>query len=153
MKYKTIGGFKNVQNVGYCKADADMRVGMGVILDQVNKTAKVPSTADEAKACYRIVSNINDKPEIHNFSDTTVVLKGEYVRADDLHTNEDMEIELAKAEIKDDFSSVAVGDKLVFGIGGLIEKATAVTGYAVYFEVIAKTAYMGSGVLAVIRVQ
>lgn len=35
MKYKTIGAFKNVQNVPYCKAASDMKVGMGVILDRV----------------------------------------------------------------------------------------------------------------------
>ena len=29
MKYKTIGAFKNVQNVPYCKAASDMKVGMG----------------------------------------------------------------------------------------------------------------------------
>ncbi len=153
MKYKTIGAFKNVQNVGYCKAEADMKVGMGVILDQANKIAKTPASADEAKTCYRIVSSINDKPELHNFSETVLVLKGEYVRADDLHTVEDMEIELAQAEIKDELTDLAVGDKLVFGANGIIEKATAVDGYAVYFEVIAKTGYMGAGVLAIIRVQ
>lgn len=153
MKYKTIGAFKNVQNVGYCKAESDMKVGMGVILDQANKIAKVPASADEAKTCYRIVSNINDKPELHNFSETVLVLKGEYVRADDLHTVEDMEIELAQAEIKDELTDLVVGDKLVFGANGVIEKATAVDGYAVYFEVIAKTGYMGAGILAVIRVQ
>ena len=28
MKYKTIGAFKNVQNIPYCKAAVDMKVGM-----------------------------------------------------------------------------------------------------------------------------
>ena len=32
MKYKTIGAFKNVQNVPYCKAAVDLHVGMGVVL-------------------------------------------------------------------------------------------------------------------------
>ncbi len=151
MKYKTIGAFKNVQNLGYCIADADMKVGMGVILDRAEGTASLPASADEAKTCHRIVTNINDKPELHNFSETVVVLKGEHVRADDLTSVPNMEIELAASEISTDFASLSKGDKLVFGTGGLIEKAAAVDGYAVYFEVIRKTAYMGGGVLAVIR--
>ena len=84
MKYKTIGAFKGVQNVPYCKADADMAVGMGVILDRVAKTAKLPASAEDAKGCFRIVSNINDRPEAHSFEDSVAVLKDEYVRADDL---------------------------------------------------------------------
>ena len=39
MKYKTIGAFKNVQNIPYCKAAVDMKVGMGVVLDRAAKTA------------------------------------------------------------------------------------------------------------------
>lgn len=152
MKYKTIGAFKNVQNVGYCKAASDMRVGMGVILDRVAKTASLPASEDEAKSCHYMVTNINDKPEMHNFSETTLVLEGEFVRGDDLITVADKEIELAADEISTDYASVAVGDKLVFGADGKIEKASAADGYLVYFEVIEKTAYMGSGVLAVIRV-
>ena len=65
-----------------------------------------------------------------------------------------MEIELAKYEIKDgDYDGLVKGDKLVFGTSGLVEKAADVTGYKVYFEVIAKTAYMGAGIVAVINVQ
>lgn len=56
MKAKTIGYFKNVQNVGYCKAAVDLKVGMGVILDRAAKTANLPASADEAKACHRIVT-------------------------------------------------------------------------------------------------
>lgn len=153
MKYKTIGAFKNVQNVGYCEATEDMAVGMGVMLDRVNKTASLPASEDEAKACHRIVTNINDKPEMHNFSETVVVLKGEKVRADDLTTVANLEIEFAQSEIKDDIADLAAGDKLVFGTDGLIAKTADADGYKVYFEFVEKTAYMGSGILAVIRVQ
>lgn len=153
MKYKTIGAFKNVQNVGYCKAAVDMKVGMGVILDQAAKTAKLPTTAAEAKACYRIATNIDDKPEMRRFSDTVVINAGEKVRADDLNTVANLEIEFAAAEISTAYANIAKNDKLVFGIGGLLEKTDDVDGYKVYFKVIDKTAYMGSGVLAVIRVQ
>lgn len=153
MKYKTIGAFKNVQNVGNCKADADLKVGMGVILDRVAKTAKLPSSEAEAKACHRIVTNINDKPEIPLLNDWNVIKKGEFVRADDLTTVANLEIEFAKDEIATDYATIAVGDKLVFGTDGLLAKATDVDGYKVFFEVIEKTAYMGAGVLAIIRVQ
>ena len=64
MKYKTIGAFKNVQNVPYCKAASDMKVGMGVILDRVAKTATLPASEDDAKKVVYIVTNINDKPEL-----------------------------------------------------------------------------------------
>lgn len=153
MKYKTIGAFKSVQNVPYCKATVDMKVGMGVILDRVAKTVSLPASEDEAKGVYRIVTNINDKPEMHNFGEAVVVAKGEYVRADDLTTVADLEIEFAEAEISGDFAALVAGDKLVFGTDGLIAKTDAVDGYKVYFEVIEKTAYMGSGILAIIRVQ
>lgn len=153
MKPKTIGYIKGVQNVGNCKAAADLKVGMGVILDQAALTAKLPASADEAKACYRIVSNINDKPEMHSFEETLTVKAGEKVRADDLTSVANLEMEFAHYEISTEYSTLAVGDKLVFGTDGLLAKSAAVTGYKVYFEVIKKTAYMGKGVLAVIRVQ
>ena len=114
MKYKTIGAFKGVQNVGNCKAVVDLKVGMGVILDRAAKTAALPASEDEAKACYRIVTNINDKPEMHNFSETTVVLTGEFVRADDLTSIANMEIEFAASEINGDIADLAVGDNMVF---------------------------------------
>lgn len=153
MKYKTIGAFKSVQNVPDHKAASDMRVGMGVILDRVSKIASLPASADEAKTCFRIVTNINDKPEIHNFDDSCIVLKDEFVRADDLTTVANLEIEFAEGEITTDYTQIAVGDKLVFGVGGLLEKAESVDGYKIWFEVIGKTAYMGKGILAVIREQ
>ena len=90
---------------------------------------------------------------MHNFSETTVVLTGEFVRADDLTSIANMEIEFAASEINGDIADLAVGDNMVFGTDGLIAKADAVDGYKVYFEIIEKTAYMGSGILAVIRVQ
>lgn len=153
MKYKTIGAFKSVQNIPYCKATVDLKVGMGVILDRAAKTAALPADDSEAKACHRIVTNINDKPEMHNFIETVVVREGEYVCADDLKTVANLEIEFADAEINGGVDSVEAGDTLVFGTDGLIVKAAAVDGYAVYFEVIEKTAYMGKGILAVIRAQ
>lgn len=153
MKAKTIGYFKGVQNVGNCEAAVDLKVGMGVILDQAALTAKLPASADEAKVCYRIVSNINDKPEMHNFEETLMVKAGEKVRADDLTSVANLEMEFAHYEISTAYDSIAVGDKLVFGTDGLLAKSADVTGYKVYFEVIKKTAYMGKGILAIIRVQ
>ena len=152
MKGKTIGYFKGVQNVGYCVAAVDLKVGMGVILDQVALTANLPASEDEAKACYRIVSNINDKPEMHNFEETLTVKAGEKVRADDLTSVANLEVEFAHYEISTDYADIAEKDTLVFGSDGLLVKGDP-DGYKVYFEVIKKTAYMGKGILAVIRVQ
>ena len=148
MKYKTIGAFKNVQNVPYCKATVDLHVGMGVILDRVAKTAALPASEDEAKTAVYIVTNINDKPELHNSPETYVVNAGEYVRADDLRTVNGLEIEFAAFEIVDGTADIAVGDTLVFDTTGLVKKADDATGYAVFFKVIAKTAYMDDGILA-----
>lgn len=153
MKYKTIGAFKGVQNVGYCKAASELKVGMGVILDQVNKTASLPASEDEAKACYRIATNINDKPEMRSYSAAVIIPEGDFVRADDLTSVANLEIEFAADEISTDYTSVEVGSKLVFGTDGLLAVSDAVDDYKVYFEVIEKTAYMGKGVLAIIRVQ
>ena len=154
MKPKTIGYYKNVQNVGTCKATAELKLGMGVILDRAAKTASLPASDAEAKACHRIVTNINDKPEMHNYPETVVVAKGDYVRADDLTSVANMEMEFAHYEIKDgDYDGLAKGDKLVFGTDGLIAKTADATSYKVYFEFVEKTAYMGKGALLVIRVQ
>lgn len=154
MKPKTIGYYENVQNVGTCKATAELKLGMGVILDRAAKTASLPASDAEAKACHRIVTNINDKPEMHNYSETVVVAKGDYVRADDLTSVANMEMEFAHYEIKDgDYDGLAKGDKLVFGSDGLIAKTADATGYKVYFEFVEKNAYMGKGALLVIRVQ
>lgn len=99
------------------------------------------------------MSNINDKPEMRNFEETLTVKAGEKVRADDLTTVANLEMEFASYEISTDYAGISVGDKLVFGTDGLLAKSADVTGYKVYFEVTKKTAYMGKGVLVVVRVQ
>ena len=147
MKAKTIGYYKNVQNVGDVDAAVDLKVGMGVVLDRAARTANLPASEEEAKACFRIVSNINDKPAMRNFK------AGEKVRADDLTTVANLEMEFASYEISTDYAGISVGDKLVFGTDALLAKSADVTGYKVYFEVTKKTAYMGKGVLVVVRVQ
>ena len=81
------------------------------------------------------------------------VKAGEKVRADDLTTVANLEMEFASYEISTDYAGISVGDKLVFGTDGLLAKSADVTGYKVYFEVTKKTAYMGKGVLVVVRVQ
>lgn len=79
MKAKTIGYYKNVQNVGDVNAAVDLKVGMGVVLNRAARTANLPASEEEAKACFRIVSNINDKPEMRNFEETLTVKAGEKV--------------------------------------------------------------------------
>ena len=147
MKAKTIGYYKNVQNVGDVNAAVDLKVGMGVVLNRAARTANLPASEEEAKACFRIVSNINDKPEMRNFEETLTV------KAGDLTTVANLEMEFASYEISTDYAGISVGDKLVFGTDGLLAKSANVTGYKVYFEVTKKTAYMGKGVLVVVRVQ
>lgn len=151
MKAKTIGYFKNVENIPYCKAAVDLKVGMGVVLDLPNKSAALPASADEAKACHYIVTNINDKPEQHNYTETLDVLQGEFVRADDLTSVANLELCFANAEINGGVDALNAGDTLVFGTDGRPVKGAA-TGYKVYFEVIEKTGYMGKGVRVAIRV-
>lgn len=153
MKYKTIGAFKNVQNVPYCKAAVDLHNGMGVTLDRVTKTVSLPASDAECKAVIYIVNNINDKPELHNSTETYVVNAGEYVRADNLHTNNGSEIEFAAFEIDGGTDGLAAGDMLAFTTSGLIKKVADADGYAAAFKVIEKTAYMGDGILAEIVAQ
>ncbi len=118
MKYKTIGAFKNVQNVPYCKAAEDMNVGMGVMLDRAALTASLPADGDEAKAAYHIVTNIGDKPERSYMGNKNDVLAGEYVRADDLRSVIGLEAEFSAAEVATDLSTLAANDMLAFGAGG-----------------------------------
>ena len=42
MKAKTIGYYKNVQNVGDVNAAVDLKVGMGVVLNRAARTANLP---------------------------------------------------------------------------------------------------------------
>lgn len=153
MKYKTIGAFKNVQNVPYCKATVDLHIGMGVVIDRVAKTASLPTSEDEAKKVTYIVTNINDKPELHNSPETYVVNIGEFVRADNLRTVNGLEAEFAAFEIDGGTSALSAGDVLAFDTTGLIKKVSDATGYAVTFKVVAKTAYMDDGILAEICAQ
>ena len=150
MKYKTIGAFKNVQNIPYCKAAVELKVGMGVVLDRVAKTASLPASEDDAKDVCYVVTNINDKPELHNSPETYVVNEGEYVRADDLRTVNGLEIEFAAFEISDSLADLSVGDYLVFGTDGLLHSAdeTTAADYKIAFRIIEKTAYMDEGILA-----
>lgn len=152
MKYKTIGAFKNVQNVPYCKAAEDLKVGMGVLVDRVNKTVRLPDSANEAKTVDYIVSNIIDKPEIRNFTDF-VIKQGEYVRADHLATVLGMEIEFAEAEISTAYANIIIGDRMIFdySTGKLVVDNSNYSNYDYWFEVIDYTGYMGSGVLCVIN--
>ena len=50
MKAKTIGYYKNVQNVGDVNAAVDLKVGMGVVLNRAAHTANLPASEEEAKA-------------------------------------------------------------------------------------------------------
>lgn len=153
MKYNTIGAFKNVQNVPYCKAASDMKVGMGVVLDRVAKTATLPATEADCKATTYVVTNINDKPEVGNTEQAFAVKKGEFVRADDLRTVAGKEAEFAAFEISGGTEGLTTNDLLVFGTDGLIKKVSDATGYAIVFKMIDKTAYMDGGILVEIIAQ
>lgn len=153
MKGKTIGYFKNVQNIPYCKAAVDLKVGMGVVLDRVAQAAALPASEDEAKKVVYVVTNINDKPELHNSPETYVVNEGEYVRADDLRTVNGLEMEIAAFEINGGTDGLVAGDVLVFGTDGLVVKTGDASDYAVSFKVIKKTTYMDDGILAEIVAQ
>lgn len=151
MKYKTIGAFKSVQNIPYCKANVDLKAGMGVVLDRENKLAKLP-TADEAKLISYIVTNIVDQPEIRNSNDF-VVKKDEFVRADDLRTVNGLEIEFAANEITGGTTALVKNDLLGFDATGKLAKITDSTGYKTYFKVLEKTSYNDDGILAEISAQ
>jgi hypothetical protein len=144
MKYKTIGAFKSVQNIPYCKAAVDVSVGMGVILDRAAKTASLPGGG--VRDVIHIVTNINDVPELGDFTKTTLVPAGEFVRADDLRTVVGLEAEFSASEITDLLTSLAADDTLVFGADGKLVKGDY-EGYQIYFKVIGLTSYMDGGVL------
>ena len=152
MKYHTIGAFKNVENIPYCKAAVDMKVGMGVILDRENETAALPTTEAECKAVHYMVSNIDDKFLFCSHVERGTVEAGEFVRADDLTTVANLEIEFADSEISDDYKTLNPGDKLVFTTDGVIAKSNSVDDYKVYFEMIALSAHHGGGIRAKICV-
>ena len=62
MKYKTIGAFKGVQNVGNCKAVVDLKVGMGVILDRAAKTAALPASVPPVRSAAAAYSRCGYGP-------------------------------------------------------------------------------------------
>lgn len=138
MKYKTIGAIKNVQNIPYCKATADLIRGTGVVLDRINKTAIAPANADEAKKVTYIVANIVDRPEAWLDNSFVTVHEGEFVKADDFRTVNGLEVVLGQDEVKTNVSTLVANDNLVIGVGGKWEKATDVEGYAVVLRTIKK---------------
>ena len=54
------------------------------------------------------------------------------------------------SEIKDDIADLAKGNYLVYGTDGLLTKVNDASAYALAFRIIEKTAYKGSGILAVV---
>ena len=132
MKYRTIGAFKNLQNVGYCVATADMKQGVGVVLDKKAKTAKPSADA------VHIVANEMIKPELWT-SEEFMVKKGEHVRADDLRTLGGLEIEFRASEVAN-YSAIEKGQTLVFGEAGIPEVGEA-SGKPVHFKVLEITRY------------
>ena len=104
------------------------------------------------KGKVRDVYNIDDKYLYCNHMERGAIKAGEFVRADDLSTVANLEIEFADSEIDDTYTTLNAGDKLVFNTDGIVEKVNAVTGYKVYFEVIALSGHRGGGVRAKICV-
>lgn len=149
-KPMTIGYYKQVRNNPRCKAEVDLIPGMVVTLDEATKKASLP-TAETAKGEVWIVSNIIDKPEIHNKEDFTV-LAGEYVRADLLSDAKELPIELSYRVLEDDYASIAIGDKLVADESGKWKKVDVVDGYKVVLEVFEKTTFGDKGISAVVKV-
>lgn len=146
----TIGYYKQVRNNPRCKAKVDLMPGMAVVLDEINKEAKLPA-GDEVKGGLWIVSNIVDKPEIGNKADF-VVKAGEYVRADLLEDAKELGIELDFRVIDTDYANIQVGDVLVANTNGKWEVATETDGYTITLEVVEKSNFGDKGIVAIVKV-
>ncbi|MCM3273909.1 hypothetical protein [Paenibacillus elgii] len=151
-KFGTIGAYKQVRNNPRCKATIDLKNGMVVIPNEANKTAPTPATATLAKGDVYVVYNIIDQPEIRSTEDF-VIPTGDHVRAFRLADLVGLPVEISDAVIKDSYSGLAKGDKLVpcddatdaTNKGMWKKDATTASDYKVNLEIIEKTPFGDKG--------
>lgn len=149
VKFREIGTYKNAVNIGYCVASVEMHNGQVVEYDIATKTAKLPT--DATKEGLALVMNSIEKPEILSPNDYVIEV-GEFPRMFTLASLKDRVIDMDMDQVTDDYSDIAVGDYLVPGTDGKWTKASDVTGYAAYLEVVELTSYNGEGIGAVVKV-
>lgn len=144
VKFKSVGDFKNVRNVGNVKAPAELKNGFLVTYDRVKGTIALP-TATTAKKELWLVMNEKEPVEFVGSTDDYVIATGEFTRIFDTATMKDVVLEINDTILATDYSTITVGDTLVANANGKFEKSSEVTGYTVTFTVLAKTGYAGNG--------
>lgn len=150
IKFGEIGNYKVAKNFGYLTTDVALKNGDIVTYDLATKKVALPTSDTAKKAGLAVVMNVIDKPGIKTPDDYTIEA-GEHPRIFTLASLKGLTLVMNDAEIKTNYASIAVGDKLVAGTDGKLVKTSDVSGYAEYLEVIEKVAFGGNGLVAVVK--
>lgn len=145
LKFREIGTYKNAVNIGYTTCASVLHNGMIVTVDEASKVCALPTTDTAKKAGLAIVMNTIDKPEIDKPNDYTIEI-GENPRLFMLSSLKGRILDMDMDQIATAIGSLNKGDVLVANASGKLEKASAATGYAEYFEIVEVTTYGGAGV-------
>lgn len=148
IKFKELGAYKTAQNIGYLTTPVVLKNGMGVTYDLATKVVALPTTTT-TKGDVAIVMNTIDKPEIKTPNDFTIAI-GENPRIFPLKSLNGKVLQMDTDAVTTDYATIAVGDKLTFGVDGKLVKTADVTGYASYLQVVEKTNFGGNGLDAVV---
>lgn len=144
VKFKNIGDFKTVRNVGNVKAPAELKNGYLVTYDRAASTIALP-TATTAKQALWLVINEREPVEFVGSTDDYKIAIGEFARIFDTATMKDVVLEINDTILATAYSEVSKGDTLVANAKGEFEKTSDASGYAVTFTVLNKTSYAGNG--------
>ena len=150
IKFGEIGNYKVAKNFGYLTTDVALKNGDIVTYDLATKKVALPTSGTAKKAGLAVVMNVIDKPNIKAPDDYTIEA-GEHPRIFTLASLKGLTLVMNDAEIKTNYATIAVGDKLVAGTDGKLVKVSDVSGYAEYLEVIEKVAFGGNGLVAVVK--
>lgn len=150
IKFANIGDYKVAQNFGYLTTDVELKNGNIVTYDLATKEVALPTTSTAKTAGLAIVFNAIVESEVDN-ADDFVVKAGGYPRIFTLASLAGHLIDINDLTVATAYGSLSVGDKLVANAVGKLEKATDVSGYAEYFEIVEKTSFGGNGLRLVVR--
>ena len=162
VKFKNIGDFKTVRNVGNVKAPAELKNGYLVTYDRDAGAAGFPERV--GRSCLYEVCGVGgtgpvelpfdgnrcggvqrEPVEFVGSTDDYKIAIGEFARIFDTATMKDVVLEINDTILATAYSEVFKGDTLVANAKGEFEKTSDASGYAVTFTVLNKTSYAGNG--------
>ena len=150
IKFANIGDYKVAQNFGYLTTDVELKSGNMVTYNLATKKVVIPTNSIDNSEGLTVVYNSIVKSDTKT-TDDFVIKVGGYPRIFTLASLAGHLIDINDLTVATAYGSLSVGDKLVANATGKLEKATDVSGYAEYFEIVEKTSFGGNGLRLVVR--